>query len=181
MTQKQYQIIRLSLVVVIAMIISQSLIYKNYLLPIAVVIVGSLLMIYVRRRVKGVLADERDYSVGGKAALLAMQIYSWLAVIAMFGAYSLEKYNPAYEAVAVTLGFSTCILMLTYSVIFRYYQRFKFSDKKLIYTVAVLILFLVMAVMTVRVFSGEDNWLCQNGQWIKHGQPDWPAPTAECK
>ena len=35
-------------------------------------------------------------------------------------------------------------------------------------------------VLGIRFFSGEDNWICQNGQWIKHGNPSTPAPTTGC-
>lgn len=28
--------------------------------------------------------------------------------------------------------------------------------------------------------GAEDNWLCQNGQWVKHGNPSAPAPTTGC-
>ncbi len=29
-------------------------------------------------------------------------------------------------------------------------------------------------------FSGEDCWMCQNGEWIKHGNPYAPQPTTVC-
>jgi len=32
----------------------------------------------------------------------------------------------------------------------------------------------------VRFFSGEDSWICQNGQWVKHGNPSAPAPSIGC-
>lgn len=32
----------------------------------------------------------------------------------------------------------------------------------------------------IRLFSGEDNWLCQNGEWVKHGIPSAPKPTKPC-
>jgi len=38
----------------------------------------------------------------------------------------------------------------------------------------------VAAIISVRVFSGEDNWICQNGQWVKHGNPSAAAPTSGC-
>jgi len=33
-----------------------------------------------------------------------------------------------------------------------------------------------------RFFSGgaEDTWLCQNGQWVRHGQPAGPPPDTGC-
>jgi hypothetical protein len=30
-------------------------------------------------------------------------------------------------------------------------------------------------------FSGEDCWLCQNGEWVRHGSPYAPQPTTPCK
>ena len=33
----------------------------------------------------------------------------------------------------------------------------------------------------IRLISGEDDWICVNGQWIKHGQPDGVKPTIKCQ
>lgn len=32
----------------------------------------------------------------------------------------------------------------------------------------------------VRFFSGEDNWVCQNGQWVAHGNPSAEKPQKGC-
>jgi len=53
--------------------------------------------------------------------------------------------------------------------------------KRIIFIVALVIAVAVLAVMALRFFSGpEDAWLCQNGQWVKHGNPSAPQPTAAC-
>ena len=48
----------------------------------------------------------------------------------------------------------------------------------------VLVLILVMAgaaVVGMRLASGdEDTWLCQNNQWVKHGNPSAPMPITAC-
>ena len=181
MTLKQFKIVQLIIAVILGITFSQAIILKNYLIPVVVVIVASLIMLYLKRKVKDVIADERDYLTGGKAALLTVQIYSWVAVIAMFIFYSARDLNPAYEPIGLTLAYSTCLLMLTYSVIFRYYDKVKLSDRKLIYSALVLILFLALALFSVRLFSGEDDWMCKDGQWIKHGQPSFAAPSVPCK
>lgn len=181
LTAKQYQTIKIFMVILLAVVFSQSIVFKNFFLPVALLIISSLVLIYFRQRVKDVIADERDYATAGKAASLAIQIYAWIGVVCMFLLYSLSDLNPYYYAIAVTLAFSTTILMLLQAVIYRYYNKFKFSDKKLIFTMIVTLLFLALAVMTLRIFSGEDNWICQNGQWIKHGNPSFEAPKIECK
>ncbi len=152
MTLKQYQAVKITFVVFLAVIFSQLIDGKNYLLPIGVMMAGSLIMMLLRRRVNGVVADERDYATGGKAALLAMQIYGWLAASSMFVFYGLKDTNPAFEPIGMTLAFSTCLLMLIYSAIFRYYNRVKLMDGKLIYTVAVLVFFLIMIVVAFKNF-----------------------------
>jgi len=32
----------------------------------------------------------------------------------------------------------------------------------------------------LRFLSGEDSWLCEKGQWVKHGNPSTLAPTEPC-
>lgn len=181
MTLKQYKKIKLAVTMVLAFIFSQAIILKIFVPPIILLVACSLLLMILRRKVTEIIADERDYATAGRSALLAMQIYSWLAVIAMFILYAFRDINPAYEPIAITLAFSTCLLMILYSMIFRYYNKFSFSDKKLPYIIFVILFFIILAIASIRFFSGEDNWICKNGQWIKHGQPDFPAPTVPCK
>jgi len=181
MTLKQYQKIKLILTVVLAFVFSQAIVLKSFVPPIILLLAVSLLLIMLRRRVTEVIADERDYITGGKSALLAIQIYSWLAVIGMFILYAFRDLNPAYEPVAMTLAYSTCVLMILYSLIFRYYNKVKLTDKKFIYIIFVFILFFVLAIASIRLFSGEDDWICKDGQWIEHGHPDFPSPAVPCK
>ena len=39
----------------------------------------------------------------------------------------------------------------------------------------------VLAIAGVRLFSDKDSWLCQDGQWIKHGNPSAPMPETGCQ
>lgn len=181
MTLKKYQQIKLAITVVIAIIFSQAIIYKNYLIPLVTLIIASLGLILLRRKVKDVIADERDYLNAGKSAGLAIQVYSWIAVVAMFVLYSVRDLNPAYEPVAMTLAFSTCLLMFTYSLIFKFQNKIKFSQNKRTFIIFIIILAIFASIFTLRLFSGEDNWVCQNSQWVEHGHPDFPAPSIPCK
>jgi len=180
MTIKKYQRIKLIVVILLALVYSQMFVYKNFIIPIALMIVSALVLMLLRRRVTGVLADERDYATGGKAALLSIQIYSWIAVMGMFVLYAERDINPSYEPIAITLAFSACLLLLVYSVIFRYHNKVKLAGEKGLYVALALMMFLVLTVFCLRLFSGEDNWVCSDGQWQKHGQPDFPAPIVEC-
>lgn len=181
MTIKKYQQIKLAITVVIAVIFSQAILYQNYLIPLATLVVASLVLIYLRRQVKEVIADERDYALAGKSASWAIQIYSWIAVVAMFILYAFKNLNPAYEPIALTLAYSTCFLMFVYSLIFKFQSRAKFTKDKNKFILFAIILAVFAAIFTLRLFSGEDNWICQNGQWVEHGHPDFAAPSIPCK
>ena len=129
LTLKQYTAIKLVIVVAIAMLTSQSIVYKNYVWPIMGAALSVAILLYLRKFVKEVIADERDYEVGGNAARRTIQIYSWIAVIVMFVLYANRDLNPHYEPVASTLAYSTCALMLIYSALFRFLNK-RHSNKK---------------------------------------------------
>jgi hypothetical protein len=47
--------------------------------------------------------------------------------------------------------------------------------------IIIALIFIIFAVIIVLRFSSpEDTWLCQNNQWVKHGNPRDPAPTTGC-
>ena len=130
MTLKTYNKIRLGIVFVTAFIFSQSLVLRNFFIPIMVLSLSSITLFYLRKKVVGVIADERDYQIGGRSALLVIQLTSWIGVIIMFILYALNDTNPFYQPIAMTLAFSVCALMLTYSVVFKYYSKHNFKDEK---------------------------------------------------
>lgn len=181
MTLQTYKKWKLAVVFVLAMVISQSLVAENFLIPIMAIIVGSLAMLYLKGQVKEVIADERDYLIAGRASLLAMQIFGWFGVIVMFILYSQKDSNPYYEPIAMTLSYSVLFLFFMYALIYRYYHKLEFLTKKKIYLVLIAAFIILVALFGVRVFSGEDNWICKDGQWQKHGNPSFPAPAVECK
>jgi len=185
MNLKQYTTLKIVIVVALAMLCSWSVTSRNYIFPIIGVTASYLILFYFRGRVKEIIADERDYEIGGASARWAMQIYSWFAVAVMFFLYAKREINPAYETIAATLAYSTCFLMLVYALIFRFYNNVKVMDKTSIkgkVLTALGIVIIIMIIMAgLRLLSGEDDWMCQEGVWVQHGHPDFPAPSVECK
>ncbi|MGE5392418.1 MAG: GerMN domain-containing protein [Candidatus Saccharibacteria bacterium] len=53
---------------------------------------------------------------------------------------------------------------------------------KNIFLVAILVLIVgLVAFAAIRIFSGpEDTWFCQDGEWIKHGNPKDSKPESGC-
>ncbi|MDP3052980.1 MAG: hypothetical protein Q8N22_03490, partial [bacterium] len=52
--------------------------------------------------------------------------------------------------------------------------------KKVFISVILIFLAIAAAMVLVKTLSNEDDWICSNGQWIKHGNPSAPAPTRAC-
>jgi len=53
--------------------------------------------------------------------------------------------------------------------------------KKILLPVLAVIIIVVLAVVAARVFTKEDDWICQGGEWVKHGNPSTPKPIGTCK
>lgn len=46
--------------------------------------------------------------------------------------------------------------------------------------IIIIILFAIIIVFGIRFFTGEDSWICVDGQWVKHGNPSSPMPESGC-
>lgn len=54
--------------------------------------------------------------------------------------------------------------------------------KKNILKIFLVIIAAVFILFFVRFVIGgpEDDWICANGEWVKHGMPSAPKPTGPC-
>lgn len=123
MTFKHYHILRLLMVMALSAFIAFSVVQKEFFWPVVAIAIAMLVLLFLRRRVKGVLADERDYTIGGKAALWSIQIFSGVAVVLMFVLLAKQDADPSFRIVADVLAYATCALMLLYSLIFAVLRR----------------------------------------------------------
>jgi len=181
MSFKQFQMVKIVSAAVIAGLVSYGVTINNYIIPLVSVTVLSVVLFWARSRVKEVIADERDYETSGHAARWSIQIFSWIAVVVMFVLLYEKELNPMFEVIAYVLAYSVCGLMLLYSLLFRYYSQISLMSNKIYYLIVGAIILLVFVVAGLRLFSGEDNWICENGQWIQHGHPEASMPTTICQ
>lgn len=149
MTIKEYQRIKIILVILLSLVFSQSIIYQNFILAMLVMIAITMLIVSMKKKVKEAIHDERDWDIGGKAALRAMQVYSWTGVVAMLALKSLAKPDNDYDIIAHTIAFSICIFMLLYGFIFRYMSKGKIFDGYVIFSLIVLLFFIIMGILGV--------------------------------
>lgn len=181
MNTKQLRITKYIVFVLMAGLAVYATTTNHYTLLLFGFIIAAILLVTLRRRVTEVLADERDKHVAGQAALAAMYVFCWLAGILALASFAMRGVNQTYETIALTLAYSACLVLITYSLAFRFYDRFVMLKRKGLLFALGFIVLAIVAIGGLRALSPEDDWLCQDGQWVKHGQPEMPMPTTPCE
>jgi len=177
-------------VIILSATISAAIVQKNYLIALAAMAVAMIALYLLKQRVTDVIADERDYAIAGQASRYTITVFSLVSVAAMFVMLSAQTNNQTAETIAYLLAYLVCGLMLLNSFIFRFLSlrakvgRTGLKEKiktYLPYFLIALILSAVLVVGGLRFFSGEDSWICQDGEWTRHGQPSAPQPSTPCR
>jgi len=47
--------------------------------------------------------------------------------------------------------------------------------------ILVALVIMVLFIIGLRFASAEDAWLCQDGIWVRHGQPASGSPALSCR
>lgn len=176
LTAKQYRTITAFVAAIIGFSVSLANLTGIYI-SMLVITIGMAVLLYAKSRVKDVLEDERDKTVGGEAARLAIGAYSTISIVVMFVLYPFRLQNPFFETIVLTLSFSACALMGIYSLAF--YLRNKGVKPKTFFW-ALIAVSLIVFLTGVRLLSGEDSWICKDGEWTEHGKPSSPKPVIKC-
>lgn len=53
-------------------------------------------------------------------------------------------------------------------------------NKKTLLVAIIIILLAAAIVFSLRLLTGEDSWICVDGEWIKHGNPSSLMPEGGC-
>ncbi|MFH1046716.1 MAG: DUF2178 domain-containing protein [Patescibacteria group bacterium] len=181
MTIKQFTYAKIGVAVFVAIVVSQAVVLDNFVLACLGVALGFGLMFFLRRQVSGVLADERDYEIAGRAARLSFNIFTGLVGAIIMLLMFLRDVDPFNETIAVVLTYALCGQMLIYSLVFSYLNRLAVTGRRTGYIVAAIIIGFLLLTVSLRISSPEDSWLCENGAWVRHGQPAEPQPTTACQ
>lgn len=56
----------------------------------------------------------------------------------------------------------------------------KLKENKTIAVLVIIVVVVIFIIVTAKFLSKEDSWICSNGKWIKHGNPNVPAPNDFC-
>jgi uncharacterized membrane protein len=182
MTAKKFTVYRIIIAALLGAIFSISIVSNQYLIPVISLVTAVIIIYMLKKSVKEVLVDERDYEISGKAARYAIMFFSYMAFVIIFFLIIFKNQNPAFETTAIILAYAICSLMIAYSFIFKFLQSDSpLKKNKTIMILVAVILGLFLIIFNLRFFSGEDDWICQNGEWAKHGNPRAPMPNRTCQ
>jgi len=123
MTQKQFQVIRILIVIALSMAIGISVTLKiAFVSPLAIIIAVVLMQIFYRK-VKEVTADERDYKLAGKAALATYRITTITLVIIAGSLIAYSTTNPNVYRAGYLILYIVCFMMVVNIFAFLIYQK----------------------------------------------------------
>ena len=180
MSAKKFFVYRLVIVMLLSAAVSFSITTENYYVALAAMATAMIALYLMRKQVVDVLQDERDFEIAGKASRYAINIFSLLSAILIIVVFATGKANADYQIIASTLAYSICGLMLLYVILFKYFEKGIYGKHKTLSIVLVTLFLVIFTLFGIRLFSGEDNWICENGRWEKHGHPSSPAPDKPC-
>jgi len=125
MNKKTYVWARMVLAVLVAGIVSTSVVGGNYVIPIIVAIGAAFALYLMKKSVKEVIEDERDYYLAGNAARWTVLIYASIAAIGSMIFMAMRAQNTSFELVASVLAYSACGLLILQSILFKVFQNKK--------------------------------------------------------
>ena len=123
MTSKTFVVIRMLTAFFLAAVMAQAIIQNNYVLAIVAVVGAVVIVMISKKKVKGVIVDERVSLIDGKAARASMSIFSVVGAGLMFVLMIFRETNQNYYIIASVLAYSICALLLLYSIMFKYYEK----------------------------------------------------------
>ena len=130
MSYKKFKLWRIIIVIIVAILVGWAGATNNPLIPVPTVIVGTVIVLLLRRGMKEVIVDERIFSVADKAAMLVFRTFVILAGMAAATMLALNQESyPELEQAGFTLAYSVCTLLLFYCIAYIYYNK-KYGGKE---------------------------------------------------
>lgn len=120
---KKYRIYKLIITIILVAIISTFVSLGNFIAALVAFAISILLIIILRKKVKGVLNDERAENIGGKASRIVLTIFALLMAVAGIVLVSLRDISVQYLIIGNILLFIECGMMLLYAILFKYYSN----------------------------------------------------------
>lgn len=128
MDRKTYRKCVMGIALAIGFVVGFSVTRGNIVLPLAAVLGGIALLYVCKRKVKGVIEDERIYKISEKASRRTVQVIGMSAAVLGLGLIGLSRSGYVeMEQAGFTLAYFAAALLVVYMVFYWYYGR-KYGD-----------------------------------------------------
>ncbi len=123
MSKKQFLAIKLLTMIVLTIVVSTSVVNGFWVLPIISLLATLAFLLIIKKNVKEVLTDERDYKITGDASRYTIYVYSFIGAIIVIFLASLD--NLDYQNWINAIAYSICFLMILNVLIFKILNKRK--------------------------------------------------------
>jgi len=124
MNKKRYAIYTTTIAIAIGIVFAFSIETGNFILPLIAIILGVFLIYLLKRRVEGVIQDERTYRIAERASMRTIQILG--PTTAIIGVIAITMSESGYFKLAeigYTLLYFNIALLGLYMFFYGYYSR----------------------------------------------------------
>jgi uncharacterized membrane protein len=124
MSLKWFRLCGAAIIVIMIALIGWSISTGNAIVPIPTAVSGALLLYLLRRQVRDVMEDERNYRISEKASRFAIQVFALVTAISgiTLTAIGTSDSTP-FREVGLTLAFGACGLLILYMISYAYHSR----------------------------------------------------------
>ncbi|MDD2758134.1 MAG: DUF2178 domain-containing protein [Patescibacteria group bacterium] len=124
MDKRTYKIISLVVVIILGMVVGATVNSGNWLVPVAGMLIAMGLLYLAKKRVHGVIADERDYKIASQASRSAYFVFTLIMCVTGLILYSLGRTSrPEFFVPGSVILYSLCLLVVLQSAFFMWYNR----------------------------------------------------------
>jgi uncharacterized membrane protein len=123
MEYQKFRMIQIAIAALLGILVSMSIVQGNYVMPFIGIAAAMGIVLVAKKKVKEVTVDERDIKIAGMAARMSFSISSVAMALIAIIFMALRDSNPIYYAVASTLSYATCGMLMLYSAFSWYYAK----------------------------------------------------------
>lgn len=123
MKSQQFRVIMFLIVIIIGGVVGFAVSTGKPWLIAAIFFAGMALIYLCKRRVKGVLEDERAYKVTEKASRITFQIVVLSFALAGAALISMKNSYPEYTSLGFFLTYTSCGILVLHFLFYTYYNK----------------------------------------------------------
>ncbi len=123
MKYEKFKLYRTVLALLLGIIVSSFIIAGNYIVPLIAIAIATIMVIFLKSKVKEPLSDERVDSIAGKAAKTSYSILVLSTSIMGVIFFALRNTHPELLLTGYILSYLTCGALLIYVGFFSYHYK----------------------------------------------------------